>query len=299
MQKHGRGIFVFIISTIAIGVLTLFSFIPFRILSAMGSWLGGLYYYLDRSRKQIGLNNLKIAFGENRTDTELQAILKSVYRNMGSSLFEFAALPRLNREKTERFVRFQGLEKLEAARKAGRGVILITAHFGNWELYIQRLAVSGYPLHIIVRQANVRMLHNFMTRCRETHGNRMIIRDHAAREILNILKQGKILGVMGDQRGSTSRGLMIDFFGRPAPTNPTPAKIMLKTGAAVLTTFGVRNPDQTHTVYINDPMEICRTEDMERDVFTITQNYMKDIEDMIRQYPDQWLWMHRRWMRRN
>jgi KDO2-lipid IV(A) lauroyltransferase len=92
---------------------------------------------------------------------------------------------------------------------------------------------------------------------------------------------------------------MIDFFGRPAPTNAALARIILKTGTTVVTAFGIRNPDQTHTVYINDPMEICRTEDMERDVFTITQDYMKDIEDMIRQYPDQWLWMHRRWMRRN
>jgi KDO2-lipid IV(A) lauroyltransferase len=299
MPKQGRGLIVFILSIIAVGALTLLSFIPFRILTALGAWAGGLYFYLDRNRKQAGLSNLRLAFGESKSEQDLQTILKSVYRNMGSSLFEFASLPRLNRGKMEQIVRFKGLEKIDAALKSGRGIILITAHFGNWELCIQRFAISGYPLHIIVRQANVKLLHNFMIRCREAHGNRMIIRDHAAREILNILKQGKILGVMGDQRGSTSRGLMIDIFGRPAPTSPTLAKIMLKTGAAVLTTFGVRNPDHTHTIHINDPMEIPRTGDMEKDVHTLSQNYMKDIEDMIRQYPDQWLWMHRRWMRRN
>jgi KDO2-lipid IV(A) lauroyltransferase len=299
MAKQGRGFFVVFISIIGVGVLSLLSWVTFRILTAAGAGLGSLYYHLDGKRKKIGLSNPRLAFGESKPEKELKDILKSVYKQMGSSMLEFAALPRLNKEKLDGLVRFEGLDKIEAERKAGRGVILLNGHIGNWELYTQSAAIHGERIHMIGREANVGLLHNFMVRCRESKGNRVILRKNAMRKILTVLKEGGVLGVMCDQRGSTSRGLMIDFFSHPAPTNPAIARMILKSGAAIMTSFGVRNPDQTHTVTISDPIQIDHSQDLQKDVLQLTQNYTKILEDFIREHPDQWLWMHRRWMRRN
>jgi KDO2-lipid IV(A) lauroyltransferase len=298
MPKQGRGIPVFLISVAAVPVLSLLSFVPFRFLTIAGSWLGALYFRIDTRRKKIGLENLSLAFGKNRSDAELKKTLESVYKQFGSSLLEFAASPRLNRTKIDKLVRLHGLEKLEAEKKAGKGVFLLIAHLGNWELCGQAMAMNGIPVNIIGRKANVGLLHNYIVRCRERHGNRVILRDKAMRKILRLLKQGEILAAMIDQRGSTGRGLLIDFFGKPAPTNKDLARIILKTGTSVMTVFNVRNPDQTHSVYFSDPLKFELSHDHEKDVRRIVEQYTKALEDFIEKHPDQWIWMHRRWMRR-
>ncbi|PIV84889.1 MAG: hypothetical protein COW52_05220 [Nitrospirae bacterium CG17_big_fil_post_rev_8_21_14_2_50_50_9] len=299
MPKQGRGILIFLLSMMAVGVLSLLSRVPFRILTALGAGLGAAYYHLDSKRKKIGVNNLRLALGKSRSEKEIRRILKSVYRHMGSSLFEFAAVPRLNPERLYPLVRIQGLEKIDAAMKTGRGVIILGAHMGNWELYAQAGALHGYPVHVIGRKANVNLLNDYMVRIRECHGNRVILRTHAMRKVLRVLQEGGALGVMCDQRGSTSRGLMINFFGQPAPTSPALARIILKSGAVVLTSFGFRNPDRTHTLAISGPLAFDPGEDTEKNIREITQLYMKALEDFIRLHPDQWLWMHRRWMKRS
>lgn len=299
MPKQGRGPLIFMLSIIAVGALSILSLVPFRILTVLGSWLGGFYYPLDLKRKKIGLDNLRLTLGKGRSEKEIRHILRSVYRHMGSSLLEFAATHRLSRERIDSLVRFEGLDKIDAAMKTGRGVIILGAHIGNWELYAQGGALHGFPVHVIGRKANVNLLNNYMVRIRECHGNRVILRTNAMRRILKILQEGKAIGVMCDQRGSTSRGLIIDFLGQPAPTSPALARIILKSGAVVLTSFGYRNPDQTHTLTIGGPLTFDMNQDAENNVLHITEHYIKALEDFIRLHPDQWLWMHRRWMSRH
>ena len=299
MEKLGRGFFIIILSHVAVGLLSLLSFIPFPILTKVGAWLGGIYYPVDGKRKKIGLDNLRLALGEDHSDQELKTILKSVYRNMGSALMEFAAIPRMSKEAIRKRIRMVGREKLEASKQEGRGVVLLTAHIGNWELNAQCVAAYGFPLYGIGREANVKRLHDYIVRSRESHGNRVFVRDNAMRKILKVLKKGEIVGILVDQRGSTSRGLMIDFFGHPAPTDPVLAKMILRSGAVVMTCFGVRNPDNHHTFTISDPIQINLTGDSDKDATEMTQAYLSAIEHYIKEHPDQWLWMHRRWMRRN
>lgn len=299
MEMQGRGVGIQILSVLAVAVLTMLSWLPFAALTRLGASLGGLFFHFDGRRKAIGLENLRLAFGDEQSKEELLELLKKVYKNMGRSALEFAGIPRLTREKLDRFVRIEGFERIGVAKEAGAGIILLTAHCGNWELMAQSAVLHGYPLHVIGRRANVPFLHDFIVRCREAHGNRVIVRTGAMRKILTVLKQGEVLGVLADQRGSTSEGLMIDFFGQPAPTDMDIAKIILKTGAVVLPIFTVRNEDQTHTVHVGEPLQYKVTGNLEDDVLGVTEAYMKVIEDFIRQHPDQWLWMHRRWLRRN
>jgi len=298
MKKGGRGLFVVILSHLAVGALSLLSYLPFSLLTRIGAALGGLYYTIDGRRKRIGLDNLRLALGKEKTEEELRSILKAAYRQIGSSMFEFAALPKLTEKQLRGWIRFEGLEHLDAALRTGRGVILLAGHFGNWELTAQGLALRGYPGSAIGRRANTPLLHNYIIRCREAHGNHVIVRGKAMRRIFKVLDEGKILGILCDQRGSTSRGLSIDFFGHPAPTDPDIARIILKAQPVVMMAFGIRNPDQTHRIIIGRPLSFVPTGNRQEDAFRLTQQYMKELEGMIRKYPDQWLWMHRRWMRR-
>ncbi|MDX1764647.1 MAG: lysophospholipid acyltransferase family protein [bacterium] len=299
MAKTGRGPALQILSVTAVAVLTMLSWLPFGALTRVGAGLGELFFHLDRRRKTIGLDNLRLALGDTLSEDERLALLKRVYKNMGRSALEFAGIPRLSVEKLERFVTIEGLEKLKAAKEAGQGIILLAAHFGNWELLAQSLALHGYSGYAVGRRANVPLLHNYIVRCRESHGNRIIVRDGAIRRVLSVLRQGEILGILGDQHGSATQGMMIDFFGHPAPTDGDIARIILKTQATVLPTFIVRHEDETHTLYVGDPLTFNVTGNLEEDVLQVTKTYMQSIEKMVRKHPDQWLWMHRRWLRRN
>jgi KDO2-lipid IV(A) lauroyltransferase len=298
MVVRGRGFFVWILSVVAVGVLSALSVVPMPVLTAAGAALGTLYYHVDGRRKRIALSNLRLVFGEEKTEDEIRRILKAAYRHLGRALLEFAGLPRLTPEKLARLARTEAVEKIGRALQAGRGVVLLTAHFGNWELLAQIAAMNGYPIHIIGREANVGLLHRYIIGRRESHGNRVIVKQRAMRKVLSALKNGETVGLLCDQRGS-SQGLLIDFLGHPAPTNTDVARLILKSGATVMTAFLVRRPDKTHLLHVSDPMVFESTGDRETDVFNVTQQYMQALESFIRRYPEQWLWMHRRWMRRN
>ncbi len=298
MVARGRGFFVWILSVLGVGVLSALSVVPMPLLTAAGATLGSLYYHVDGRRKRIALSNLRLVFGEEKAEAEIRQILKASYRHLGSALLEFSALPRLTPTKLAQLVHTQALEKIDRARQSGRGVLLLTGHFGNWELLAQSAAIQGWPMHGIGREANVGLLHRYIVRCRETHGNRVIVKQHAMRKVLSALKRGEIVGILCDQRGS-SQGLLIDFLGSPAPTNTDVARLILKSDAVVLMIFIVRNPDKTHTVHVGDPMVFEPTGRRETDVRHVSQEYLQALEAFIRRYPEQWLWMHRRWMRRN
>ncbi len=298
MVARGRGFFVWILSVLAVGLLSALSVVPMPLLTVAGATLGTLYYHVDGRRKRIALSNLRLVFGEEKTEDEILQILKASYRHLGSTLLEFAVLPRLTPGKLSELVHTEALEKIGRAREAGRGVLLLTGHFGNWELLAQSAAIKGYPAHVIGREANVGLLHRYIVGLREAHGNRVIVKQQAMRKVLTALKNGEIVGILCDQRGS-SQGLMIDFLGHPAPTNADVARLILTSGATVMTIFLVRGPDKTHMFHVSDPMVFESTGDRETDVLHVTHQYMQALESFIRRYPEQWLWMHRRWMRRS
>ncbi len=298
MVARGRGFFVWILSVLGVGVLSALSVVPMPLLTAAGATLGSLYYHVDGRRKRIALSNLRLVFGKEKTEVEMRQILKASYRHLGSTLLEFAALPRLTPAKLAGLVHAEAVEKIGRTRQPGRGLLLLAGHFGNWELLAQSIAIRGYPAHVIGREANVGLLHRYIVGRREAHGNRIIVKQHAMRKTLSALKKGEIVGILCDQRGG-SRGLLMDFLGHPAPTNADVARLIMTSGAVVMTVFLVRGSDNTHTLHVSDPMVFESTGDRETDVRNVTRQYLATLESFIRRYPEQWLWMHRRWMRRN
>lgn len=207
---------------------------------------------------------------------------------------EFLQLPSMSPETICQLVTFKGREHIDKALTQGRGAIILTAHFGNWELLGARILVSGYTIRGITRQLRSKRLDAIVSSYREKVGWQGIDRDRSVREVLRCLKRNELIAILADVDTRT-RGIFVDFFGRPAYTPYSPVALALKTGAAILPTFIIRQPDDSHHAVIEAPLFLQRSGDKEQDLLVNTQRFTKVIESYIRRYPEQWIWMHERW----
>jgi len=192
-----------------------------------------------------------------------------------------------------------GFEYLAAAKQAGRGIILFTGHVGAWELSSFALSLFGHPLSFLVRRIDNPKIEAMIDRARTHLGNRTIDKRSAAREMMEILRAGETLGILVDLNTLDREGIFVDFFGRPASTTFMVAKLALRTGAAVLPVFAPWDKERgCFLLKVDPPLLIERTGNEQEDVRRLTQQYTRIVEDYVRRYPDQWLWIHRRWKTR-
>jgi Kdo2-lipid IVA lauroyltransferase/acyltransferase len=178
-------------------------------------------------------------------------------------------------------------------------VIFMTAHFGAWELSSFAHAVYGFPLKFLVRPIDNTRVESLISRYRTSSGNVPIQRRSAARDVLKALRQNEAVGILFDQNTTRSEGVFAEFFGIPAATTPSIALFALRTGAAVVPGFLIWDKElQKHRLRLDPPLELINTGDIEHDVLENTKLFNKTLESYIRKYPDQWLWIHRRWKTR-
>jgi KDO2-lipid IV(A) lauroyltransferase len=241
--------------------------------------------------------NLRLAFGNERTEEELAAIGRACYRHLGKCLMEFIRLPAMGVEDIRRVAELRGSEHLDTALARGKGIILLTAHLGNWEMVGTRIAAEGYPLNVIARAQRDDTLTDYIRRTREVVGMRVYHREVAVRRSLEALRRNELVGMLLDQNAGDD-GAFVDFFGRLASTARGPAAFALQTGAAVVPTFGWRKPDDRHVVELAEPVPLVSTGDREADILSNTARYTKVIENAIREHPEQWFWLHKRWKSR-
>ncbi len=263
----------------------------------MGAGIGTLMRRLSPRHHRIVLTNLRLALGSEKSEAELREIAIGCYRHLGKCLVEFIRLPALGSDDIKRMVDLRGFEKIDAALAAGRGVIMITAHLGNWEMVGARIAAQGYPVNVIARAQRDDVLTEFIRRTRESGGMRVFHQDVAARRTLAALRQNQAVGILMDQNAGDD-GLFVDFFGHRASTAAGPAAFALRTGAAVLPCFGWRNADDLHTAVVGEPVPVIRTGDHQQDLLVNTARFTKIIEQQIREHPAQWFWLHKRWKSR-
>jgi KDO2-lipid IV(A) lauroyltransferase len=252
------------------------------------------FYYLSPKHRLIALQNLKMAFPD-KSMPELIYIAKGVYRNIGTVLAEFFKIPALTKQNIRQWVDVEGLENLENALKKNRGVLIFSAHLGNWELLAAAIAVLCKPSVVLYRRLDNPVLENLVLWVRSSTGNILLLKDGAMRSMLQYLKRNAAMGILIDQNMAWQEGVFVDFFGRPACTTEGIAFLALHTGAPVHSVFVIRRPDGSYRLIISKEVEIIQTGDQNADVRTNTQNFTKIVEDMVRQYPDQWLWVHQRW----
>ncbi len=251
-------------------------------------------FSLSHRERTRAIEHLSVAFGAEKSPDEISKLCRRCFENLGKGLMEVLQFPRLTSENLSKLVAFEGRQNLDNAFKKGKGVIILTAHFGNWELLAASLTLSGYKVNFIVRPVRSPRLEMMLNRNRESMGIGCIPRGTSIKNALKCLKRNEILGILSDIDTKVD-GVFVDFFGRPAFTPRGPVSIALRTGAVLVPAFIIRQKDDTHKVVIEKALELKTTDDQESDILRNTARFTKVIESYIRKYPEQWIWIHQRW----
>jgi len=275
-------------------ILAGFRGIPTPLRKSLFIGFSRMFHLLIPRQRLIATHNLRRAFPE-KSEGEIVRIVQSVYRNMGIVAAEFFDIPRLTKKNIAALVEAEGVENCEKALAKGRGVLLFSAHFGNWELEAAAAALLIKPAVVIYRILDSPLLEHLVLRVRSATGNVLLPKDHAMRAMLRTLKQNGIVGILIDQNMAWYEGVFVDYFGRPACTTDGLALLALHTEAPVLPAYMVRLPDGRYRLVFGPEVEVIRTGDRDADVLANTQRFTKVIEQIVRRYPDQWLWVHQRW----
>jgi len=272
--------------------------LPRPLARSAGIALGRLVYLLHGRLRRVGMRNLELAFPE-KDAAERKRILKALFAGLGRQLAEFCLFPRYRKQNVERVAVYQGLENFQAARQRGKGVIFLTAHLGGWEIGSFVHSLNGNPLHVVVRALDNPYLDRLVDRYRCRHGNTTFDKQDFARGLLGALKAGETVGILMDQNMTPPQGVFVDFFGRAACTASGVARVALRTDAAVVPAFTIWDARLgKYRVQFDAALELVRTGDEEADAVANTAAFTQVIENYARQYPEQWLWVHRRWKTR-
>jgi len=281
----------------AVGLLALAPlWLAFRIAEAFAflAWLA------DVPHRRIGMTNLAIAFPE-KTLGERRTILRRSFLNLGRMAAELAHLPRLGDDDLRKMVRFADEDWWAEAVgwERASGVLVLSGHFGNWELLVYAHGRRGHPVHMVHRAIANPLVDAWLHRLRAPAGTRMIRKSGAAQSVLKALRDRALLVLPIDQNSTRNLGVFVDFFGVPASTNAGMARIALRTDAPVVPAFIVRDgASARHTVHVLPILQAERSGDFEADVVANTQRFTAVFEEMVRRHPEQWLWMHKRWKTR-
>jgi KDO2-lipid IV(A) lauroyltransferase len=255
-------------------------------------------YWLNGRLRRVGTRNLELAFPELSSKTR-KRILRGVYVHLGWQLVEFCRMARYTRENTRGWIRTEGLENYVAAQARGKGVLVLTGHLGAWELSSFYHSLMGYPMGMLIRRLDNRKLDEYVNRIRCMHGNFVLSKDDFGRGLLTAMHEGAAVGMLIDTNMTPPRGVFVKFFGLDACTGTGLAHVARKTGAAVVPGFMVwEESERKYVLRFGKEVEIPRTDDAAADILEGTRRATAVLEEWIRRYPDQWLWIHRRWKTR-
>lgn len=278
-------------------VLGFLGWLPHRLSRGVCTILAALSYAFWPRLRRAGLFNLRIAFPE-WSDKQRQKVLWGEFRNLGRMLADFAHFPQLNRANIEQLIIYDGFENYDEARRKGRGIIFLTAHFGNWELGSFAHGVYGYPCNFVVREMDNPLIDELINRYRCGSGGRAIEKKEFARQVLKAFERNEAVGILMDQNMLAGEGIFVDFFGLPASTTTGPARVARRTGAPVILGLVIWDSKLKKYRLRFDHVDWIKCEDPEEEIAVNTADFTRRIEEYIRRYPDQWLWVHRRWKTR-
>ena len=256
------------------------------------------FYRADARLRRVGQRNLQLALPA-LSAPERDRIVRGVFRHLGWQLVEFCRMTRYTPENTRHWIRTEGLDHYLAAKARGKGVLVVTGHLGAWELSSFYHSLMGYPMGMVARPLDNRRLDRFVNGIRCLHGNRVLPKDEFASGLLRAMRAGQTVGILMDTNMTPPQGVFVDFFGKQACTASGVARVALKTGAAVLPGFMLWEPDEgKYVLHFGPELVFERTGAAEADILAATQLCASTTENWIRRYPDQWLWIHRRWKTR-
>lgn len=271
--------------------------LPWRALTRAGRRLGSFCYHFVPVRKQVVLENLRAAFGDTHDEAAIDALARRFYQHLATTLLEFCQLDRLAPAQIAAVIDLDGRNHLDALRDAGRGAILVSGHYGNWELLGAALVAHGYPTCYLVKSQRNKLVDRLQNEIRGRAGIGVIRTDGPITDMVRALKRGEFLGMLSDQDAGGA-GLFVDFLGRPASVFRGAAHLAYRLKCPILIGFAVRQPDGRHRVIATEPVYPDPTWDEETAVRTLTEIHTQRLESMIRKTPEQYFWVHRRWKTR-
>ena len=274
-------------------ITAFFSCLPLGVALAIGRGLGWIYGSVIRYHRQDAIEALKRAFPQ-KPQSEILEIVRRMYANLGMNLVEVLRLGKVTDEFLRDSIQVEGEEHGRTALLRNRGAVILTGHLGNWDLLASIVPRLGYPLTVISKDIKNKGLNEFWMKIRQRFGVKFVPAHNSYRTCLTTLKKNELIGFILDQNMIRSEGVFVDFFGKPACTTPGLAYMSAQSGAPVVPVFMLRRGNGCHVVKVLPPLDPPPN----REPATIqefTQRYTKIIEDVVRQYPDQWIWIHRRW----
>lgn len=276
----------------ALGIL------PRPLARLMALLLAGAVYHLHPRLRRVGLRNLEIAMPELPTK-ERSRIVRGVFRSLARLLVEFCRFPKYTRANVSEIAVYEGFENFDAAKRRGKGVLLLTAHLGGWEVGSFVHSVHGHPLRIVVRPLDNPYINALVERYRTLHGNRTFAKSEFARALLDAMHKGETVGLLMDQNMTPPQGVFVPFFGVQACTASGIARVAMKTGAAVVPAFTIWDKVlRKYRIRFDPALTLVRTGNSGKDLIANTALFNQVLEEYVRKYPDQWLWVHRRWKTR-
>jgi len=272
--------------------------LPRPMARALGIAVGQSVYLLHSRLRRVGMRNLQLAFPAVPL-TDRRRIVRGVFTSLGRLLAEVCRFPRYTGENASEVAVYDGLENFLQAEQRGKGVLFLTAHLGGWEIGSFVHSIYGHKLHIVVRQLDNPYIDALVRGYRTLHGNTTFDKQDFARGLLGAMKAGETVGILMDTNMTPPQGIFVDFFEHAACTASGVARVALRTDAAVVPAFTIWDKALGKYRIRFDPMlQLARTGDDAADVVANTALFTKVIESYVRRYPDQWLWVHRRWKTR-
>ena len=267
--------------------------LPLKITYKIALFISDLHYLFAHKDRRITKESLKVIFPD-KSDREIRRIRIKIFRNFAKYLVDFFRFSKLDAQYIKENIKIENIHYIDEALSKGKGAIIVSAHLGNWELGGVVVALLGYPFWIVALPHKYRKVNDFFNFQRGSKGINVIPLGRAARQSLDILKENRVLALAGD-RDFSEKGIVSDFFGRPAIFPQGPAALSLKTGAKVIPGFMLRNEGDTFTLKFEKPLEFISTGDKNNDLIGLTAQYRNIFEDYIRKYPDQWYMFRKFW----
>jgi lauroyl/myristoyl acyltransferase len=269
--------------------------LPLRLVYAIAVFLADLHYLFAFRDRRFVRNNLRAIFPD-KLNRHLRKISRMVFRNFAKYLADFFRFEKLNRQYIDKNIKLENLHYFDAALSRGKGVVVLTAHLGNWELGGVVIAQLGYPFWVVALPHKTKKVNDFFDAQRNRKGVKVIALGKAIRSCISEVRNNHMVALVGD-RDFTGKGILIDFFGLPTHFPEGPAALSLMTGASIVPGFMLRNPDDSFTLKIEKPVEFSPTGDKAKDMAALVVAYKNIFEDYIRKYPEQWYIFRRFWVK--
>lgn len=281
--------------TIFVKILSAFVvLLPRKVQLFLGDILGLTWFYLVPIRRKTVLENLALAFPA-LTKADRFRLAGRNYRHYGRSFIEFLMLPQLNQTLFERIFDVEGFYHYQVASREGKGVFLLTLHVGNWEMMSATCGFLKIPLHVITKKFKARSLNQIWTHLRLDRGIKLIREEKSTFDILRALRQGGAVGFILDQFMGPPVGVRTSFFGHETGTAAALALFADRTRAPVVPVYNIRQPNGRLKIIFEPPVTFMEQGSTDKNISFMTQKYTSKIEQIVKAYPEQWLWLHRRW----